>query len=151
MFICRYIGEVITEAEAEARGEEYDRQVCPVSRCWPNCKGITYLFDLDFFRHNHDYDSETGSPDPEGNLFCVDAMHYGNVSRFFNHSCNPNVAIYTVVRSGDNRVYDLAIFALRPIKPYEELCFDYKTKKGVVVRQQCFCGERNCRGWLFGN
>jgi len=27
MFICRYIGEVITEAEAEARGEEYDRQV----------------------------------------------------------------------------------------------------------------------------
>jgi hypothetical protein len=27
MFICRYIGEVITEAEAEARGEEYDRKV----------------------------------------------------------------------------------------------------------------------------
>ena len=29
MFICRYLGEVITEAEAERRGEEYDRQVCP--------------------------------------------------------------------------------------------------------------------------
>jgi len=28
MFICRYIGEVITEAEAERRGEEYDRKVC---------------------------------------------------------------------------------------------------------------------------
>ena len=56
-------------------------------------------------------------------------MHYGNVSRFFNHSCNPNVAIYTVVKNGDNRVYDLAIFAIRPIKPYEELCFDYQTKK----------------------
>ena len=27
MFICRYIGEVIAEAEAEARGEEYDRKV----------------------------------------------------------------------------------------------------------------------------
>jgi len=27
MFICRYIGEVITEAEAESRGEEYDRKV----------------------------------------------------------------------------------------------------------------------------
>lgn len=26
MFICRYIGEVITEAEAERRGEEYDRK-----------------------------------------------------------------------------------------------------------------------------
>jgi len=78
-------------------------------------------------------------------------MRYGNVSRFFNHSCQPNVAIYTVVRNGDNRVYDLAIFALRLIKPYEELCFDYKTKKGVKVKQRCYCGEKNCRGWLFGS
>lgn len=31
MFICRYVGEVITEAEAERRGEEYDRKV-PLSR-----------------------------------------------------------------------------------------------------------------------
>jgi len=30
MFICRYIGEVITEAEAERRGVEYDRKVCRV-------------------------------------------------------------------------------------------------------------------------
>jgi hypothetical protein len=27
MFICQYIGEVITDAEAERRGEEYDRKV----------------------------------------------------------------------------------------------------------------------------
>ena len=27
MFICRYLGEVITDAEAERRGEEYDRRV----------------------------------------------------------------------------------------------------------------------------
>jgi Pre-SET motif len=27
MFICRYIGEVITDAEAERRGQEYDRKV----------------------------------------------------------------------------------------------------------------------------
>jgi hypothetical protein len=27
MFICRYSGEVITEAEAEHRGEEYDKKV----------------------------------------------------------------------------------------------------------------------------
>jgi len=105
---------------------------------------------LDFFRNDPANSSDAGSPEPDGNLFSVDAMHYGNVSRFFNHSCNPNVAIYTVVKNGDNRVYDLAIFALRPIKPYEELCFDYQTKKGVKVRQMCYCGEKNCRGWLFG-
>lgn len=31
MFICRYVGEVITEAEAERRGEEYDRKVYRMS------------------------------------------------------------------------------------------------------------------------
>jgi hypothetical protein len=33
MFICRYIGEVITEAEAERRGEEYDRKVLDPVHC----------------------------------------------------------------------------------------------------------------------
>jgi SET domain-containing protein len=77
-------------------------------------------------------------------------MHYGDVSRFFNHSCNPNVDIYTVIQNGDTRVYDLAMFSNRAIKPYEELCFDYKCKKEVKVKAKCFCGEENCRGWLFG-
>jgi histone-lysine N-methyltransferase SUV39H len=106
---------------------------------------------LDFFRNSPDNASDTGTPEANGNLFSVDAMHYGNVSRFFNHSCNPNIAIYTVVRHGDMRVYDLAIFSIKPIKPYEELCIDYKAKKGVTVKQQCYCGERNCSGWLFGS
>lgn len=33
MFICRYLGEVITEAEAERRGEEYDRKVYYLCLC----------------------------------------------------------------------------------------------------------------------
>jgi hypothetical protein len=33
MFVCRYIGEVITEAEAERRGEEYDRKVLDALHC----------------------------------------------------------------------------------------------------------------------
>lgn len=33
MFVCRYIGEVITEAEAERRGEEYDRKVLDPVHC----------------------------------------------------------------------------------------------------------------------
>jgi [histone H3]-lysine9 N-trimethyltransferase SUV39H len=77
-------------------------------------------------------------------------MHYGDVSRFFNHSCYPNMAIYAVLQNGDNRIYNLAMFAIRPIKPYEELCFDYKSKKEVKVKVKCFCGEKNCSGWLFG-
>jgi [histone H3]-lysine9 N-trimethyltransferase SUV39H len=98
-------------------------------------QGITCLLDLDFFLVHPDDTSDIRSSEPTtGNVFCADATHYGNVSRFFNHSCIPNVAIYTVVHNGDNRVYDLAVFTVKPIKPYEELCFDYKTKNSVKVR-----------------
>ena len=59
-FVSEYVGEVITNEEAERRGEMCDTQ------------GITYLFDLDF--------------EDDNSAFTVDAANYGNVSHFFNHS-----------------------------------------------------------------
>lgn len=48
MFICRYLGEVITEAEAERRGEVYDRQVCWYRMCSPLTVGnyVPFRFGL---------------------------------------------------------------------------------------------------------
>lgn len=48
MFICRYLGEVITEAEAERRGEVYDRQVCCCRMCSPMTVGnyVSFRFGL---------------------------------------------------------------------------------------------------------
>lgn len=59
-FITEYVGEVITNEEAERRGRQYDK------------KGATYLFDLDF--------------DDENTAFTIDAAKMGNISHFFNHS-----------------------------------------------------------------
>ena len=59
-FVTEYVGEVITNEEAEKRGKLYDAQ------------GITYLFDLDF--------------EDENSAFTIDAAKYGNISHFFNHS-----------------------------------------------------------------
>ena len=59
-FVSEYVGEVITNEEAERRGEMCDAQ------------GITYLFDLDF--------------EDDNSAFTVDAANYGNISHFFNHS-----------------------------------------------------------------
>ena len=59
-FITEYVGEVITNEEAEKRGKMCD--AC----------GITYLFDLDF--------------EDENSAFTIDAAKYGNISHFFNHS-----------------------------------------------------------------
>lgn len=59
-FVTEYVGEVITNEEAEKRGKKCDAQ------------GITYLFDLDF--------------EDENSAFTIDAASYGNISHFFNHS-----------------------------------------------------------------
>ena len=58
--VTEYVGEAITQEEAEERGRIYD-----------SC-GQTYLFDLDF---------------NEGEcLYTLDAKKYGNISHFINHS-----------------------------------------------------------------
>ena len=58
--VTEYVGEAITQEEAEERGKVYD-----------SC-GQTYLFDLDF---------------NEGEcLYTLDAKKYGNISHFINHS-----------------------------------------------------------------
>lgn len=61
--------------------------------------------------------------------------------KFLNHSCNPNAGIKGTV----------TLFALRNIKPGEEITVDYSTFEGDEQWQleggkKCMCGETNCRG-----
>ena len=137
-FVALYAGEIITNDEAEARGLFYDK----LNR--------TYLFDLDF----------GGRDDVK---YCVDAMHFGNVSRFFNHSCDPNMAIWAVqVDNPDTALHYLALFANRHIDPYEELTFNYAGEvdeddpqaTNLVTPSKsaaipCKCGSANCKGNMF--
>ncbi|KAJ9088761.1 hypothetical protein DSO57_1019914 [Entomophthora muscae] len=102
-FVAEYVGEIITAEEAERRGLEYDN------------RGLTYLFDLDF-----NYGPEEDCP------YSIDAYKYGNVTHFINHSCDPNIAVYTALyESSDYDIHNLAFFAIKDIGKYEELCFDY--------------------------
>ncbi|KAM7322500.1 hypothetical protein ACRRTK_018005 [Alexandromys fortis] len=105
-FVMEYVGEVITSEEAEKRGQLYDNQ------------GITYLFDLDY----------------ESDEFTVDAARYGNVSHFVNHSCDPNLQVFSVfIDNLDTRLPRIALFSTRTIKAGEELTFDYQMK-GMVFK-----------------
>lgn len=73
-----------------------------------------YLMSLDY-----------GPLDPQ-KVVVVDSSEKGNLSRFINHSCNPNL-IPRAVFSGsyDPYIPRVAFFALRDIKFGEELTFDY--------------------------
>jgi len=146
-FVVEYVGEVISNEEAEERGKKYDAE------------GRTYLFDLDFNLGDE-------------NLYTVDAAFYGNLSHFINHSCDPNLSIFNVyINNLDPNMPQLCLFARRDIKRGEQISFDYcqstgntSQDEGPVVaspskrvqgevstegRPECRCGAHNCRKVLF--
>ncbi|RCI00067.1 hypothetical protein CU097_002558 [Rhizopus azygosporus] len=133
-FVEEYVGEVITTEESNKRGAFYDKYGC------------SYLFDMDFAQ------SELPTK------YAIDAFILGNVSRFFNHSCSPNLEVFAVYHdSADVQMHRLAFFASRDIKKDEELCFDYNgmqcdTEEENMkhsARYSCHCGAPNCRKWIY--
>jgi SET domain-containing protein len=77
----------------------------------------------------------------------VDAAVGGNDSRYINHSCDPNCE--AVIER--KRIF---IYALRTIRPGEELAYDYqyeRTKDHTAEDEKfyaCRCGAPNCRGTI---
>jgi len=74
------------------------------------------------------------------------------VARFFNHSCEPNMAKQVVfVDSQDVRVPKVAFFALWDIPAKTELTYDYNYQIGSVEGKSlaCNCGAETCRGRLY--
>ncbi|XP_058158810.1 histone-lysine N-methyltransferase EHMT1 isoform X19 [Dasypus novemcinctus] len=93
----------------------------------------SYLFDLD---------------NKDGDVYCIDARFYGNVSRFINHHCEPNLVPVRVFMSHqDLRFPRIAFFSTRAIEAGEPLGFDYGDRfwdiKGKLFR--CQCGSPKCR------
>ncbi|XP_069561835.1 histone-lysine N-methyltransferase EHMT1 isoform X1 [Brachyistius frenatus] len=114
-FICEYVGEIISEAEAEMRQND------------------AYLFSLD---------------DKPQDLYCIDARFYGNVSRFLNHMCEPNLfACRVFTTHQDLRFPHIAFFASENIKAGEELGFNYGDHFWEVKSKllSCECGSSKCK------
>ncbi|WVQ64997.1 uncharacterized protein L199_003167 [Kwoniella botswanensis] len=137
-FLGIYAGELITEQESEERGKLY-AQI-----------GRTYLFDCDGWQIAHPPSGlsridprsaelaelaaqrakiaaeEADDPSYVYSAYSVDAFHYG-FTRYFNHSCDPNLAItQAYVKDFHPERPILVIFARRPIARNEELCISYK-------------------------
>ncbi|CAG2104447.1 unnamed protein product [Medioppia subpectinata] len=101
-FVSNYSGEVISSTEADKR---------------PNI----YLFDAIWPMNRW-----IGTVDDRANEYVIDAYKCGNVSRFINHSCEPNCAVfYSYINSDNKQLPTVSLFTTRAIKPYEELTYDY--------------------------
>ncbi|RLN34228.1 histone-lysine N-methyltransferase ASHH3-like isoform X1 [Panicum miliaceum] len=114
-FVVEYVGEVIDDRTCE-------------NRLWQ----MKRLSDTNF------YLCEVSSN------MVIDATDKGNMSRFINHSCEPNTEMQKWTVDGETRV---GIFALRDIKKGEELTYDYKFVQ-FGADQDCHCGSSNCRKML---
>ncbi len=95
-----------------------------------------YLYDLSF-----------NTKEKEG-LYTIDSSTKGNLSRFINHSCDPNLAAYSVwINSSDPNIYHVAFFASRDIQNGEEITFNYENMNSKSQRLilDCKCGTVCCR------
>ncbi|KAI9076572.1 hypothetical protein K1719_041558 [Acacia pycnantha] len=148
-FICEYIGELLEEKEAEKRTGNDE-----------------YLFDIGNTTNNTLWDglssllpeSQSSSCEiVENSGFTIDALQYGNVGRFINHSCSPNLYAQDVLYDyDDKRIPHVMLFAAENIPPLQELCYDYNYKidqvrdsDGNIKRKDCFCGSAECTGRMY--
>ncbi|XP_015893914.3 histone-lysine N-methyltransferase, H3 lysine-9 specific SUVH4 isoform X1 [Ziziphus jujuba] len=89
--------------------------------------------------------------------FCIDAGSVGNVARFINHSCGPNLFVQCVLSSHhDIKLARIMLFAADNIPPLQELTYDYGyaldsvlSPDGKVRKMPCYCGAADCRKRLF--
>lgn len=77
----------------------------------------------------------------------IDATRKGSLGRFCNHSCNPNCYVEKWVVGEKLK---MGIFAKRRIVAGEELTFNYNVDRYGANAQSCYCGERNCIGFIGG-
>ncbi|XP_038559386.1 histone-lysine N-methyltransferase EHMT1-like [Micropterus salmoides] len=82
-----------------------------------------------------------------GDVHCIDARLFGNVSRFINHLCEPNLlAVKVFTMHQDLRFPRISFFSSRPIKAGEQIGFDYGDHYWRVKSKYftCQCGSLKC-------
>ncbi|KAK4433414.1 Histone-lysine N-methyltransferase, H3 lysine-9 specific SUVH5 [Sesamum alatum] len=138
-FICEYVGELLQDKEAEQRiGND------------------EYLFDISDGRDEGESEGflDSHTSDDE---FAIDAAKFGNIGRFVNHSCSPNLYAQEVLYDHqDKRMPHIMFFATKNISPLKELTYDYNYKvgricdgNGNIKMKECYCDSRKCTGRMY--
>lgn len=116
--VIEYVGEVVNEEEKERRLVDHAKNT-------PEDKNM-YIMEL-------------------SKGVYIDARFKGSVSRYINHSCDPNCHLLKWRVKGENRI---AITALKDIPAGEELSYDYQFHTQQAMEWRCHCKAKNCRGTM---
>ncbi|XVF02131.1 hypothetical protein REPUB_Repub04eG0149500 [Reevesia pubescens] len=157
--VCEYVGVLRKNDELEDISEnDYIFEI----DCWHTMKGIggreRRLGDVSLPMSNlvKEVDEKTLESEPEPE-FCIDASSFGNVARFINHSCDPNLFVQCILSSHhDVRLARIVLFAADDIPPWQELTYDYNYAIDSVIgpdgktkQMPCHCGAADCRKRLY--
>ncbi|TYH25673.1 hypothetical protein ES288_A03G187800v1 [Gossypium darwinii] len=157
--VCEYVGILRKNDELEDISEnDYIFEI----DCWHTMKGIggreRRLGDVSLPMSNlvDEVDERTLESEPEPE-FCIDASSFGNVARFINHSCDPNLFVQCILSSHhDVRLARIVLFAADDIPRMQELTYDYNYAIDSVIgpdgktkQLPCFCGTSECRKRLY--
>ncbi|CAE1316000.1 WHSC1 [Acanthosepion pharaonis] len=115
-FVNEYVGDLIDEEECKKR----------ILKAHEDNVSNFYMLTLDKNR-------------------IIDAGPKGNLSRFMNHSCQPNCETQKWMVNGDVRV---GLFSLHDIPAGSELTFNYNLDCLGNEKKICACGAPNCSGFL---
>ncbi|GFQ81316.1 histone-lysine N-methyltransferase SETD2 [Trichonephila clavata] len=115
-FVIEYVGEVLNRIDFKQRVKQYARE-----------------------KSNHYYFMALKTDE------IIDATNKGNLSRFMNHSCDPNCETQKWTVNGELRI---GFFARRDLKAGEELTFDYQFQRYGREAQKCFCESELCSGYI---
>lgn len=149
-FICEYIGELLDDKEAELRTGN-DEYLFDIGQNYNDSTLWDGLFALL-------PDMPSSSVDVIENIgFTIDAVSYGNVGRFINHSCSPNLYAQNVLYDHeDKRIPHIMLFAAENIPPLQELTYHYNytidqvfDSEGNIKKKSCYCGSAECSGRMY--
>ncbi|KAM1014836.1 hypothetical protein ACFX14_044774 [Malus domestica] len=155
--VCEYIGVIRRTEDVDSALENY------------------YIFDMDCLQTMkgldgrerrsqavsipavHSLERPDDQSSDSGPEFCIDAGSSGNIARFINHSCEPNLFVQSVLSSHhDLKLARVMLFAADNIPPLQELTYDYgyaldsvMGPDGKVKKMFCHCGATGCRKRLF--
>ncbi|KAK1278485.1 Histone-lysine N-methyltransferase, H3 lysine-9 specific SUVH1 [Acorus gramineus] len=145
-FICEFTGQVLDEIKGMDGDEVDDNEyIFEANNIDEKALGWNYIPEL--LGESRTDDLNDGA---KPFSFYIDAGKVGNMSRFMNHSCSPNVFWQPVLHDHNDEKYPhIMFFALRHIPPMTELSYDYglgQANSGSRKMKKCLCGSTSCRG-----
>lgn len=144
-FVCELTGELLTATVAAEREND------------------EYLFNLDFHANARARNKASKGKvlvegvESKAVHYVIDCRLKGNVARFINHSCKPNLFVQGVLHDhGDLNRGHIVLFAGEDIAAHAEISYDYgyeldsvRDVHGNVIAKECHCGARFCRKRMY--